>query len=141
LTALDNFIGSVFKIDQAVGPKEYRNQLLEIGPPLKKFDSQKFYLFVSWLKMVTNASQLPEDAKRELVNILDESKPEEAEKMVTNVEQTLGRMYEEGIMAGKMKDARKMLTMDMSEDLIAKITELPLEEIKKLKAEITGETH
>jgi predicted transposase/invertase (TIGR01784 family) len=145
LTALDNFIGSVFKIDQAVGPKEYRNRLLEIGPTLKKFDSQKFYLFVSWLKMVTNASQLPEEAKRELVNILDESKPEEAEKMVTNMEQTLGRMYEEGIlegiMAGKMKDARKMLTMDMSEDLIAKITELPLEEIKKLKAEITGETH
>lgn len=61
--------------------------------------------------------------------------------MVTNMEQTLGRMYEEGILEGKMKDARKMLAKNLSEDFIADITELPLEEIKKLKSEIAGETH
>ena len=158
LTALDNFIGSVFKIDQAVGPKEYRDRLLEIGPTLKKFDAKKFQLFVSWLKMVLNASRLPEETKRELTNILAETRPEEAEKMVTNMEQTLGRMYEEGkleglmagkaegkaegkeegILEGKMKDARKMLAKNMDEDLVADITELPLEEIKRLKAEIAG---
>jgi len=68
LTALDNFIGSAFKIDQAIGPKEYRNRLLEIGPTLKKFGTQKFQLFVSWLKMITNASGLPKAAKKELEN-------------------------------------------------------------------------
>lgn len=149
LTALDNFIGSVFKIDQAVNPKEYRNRLLEIGPTLKKFDAQKFQLFVSWLKMVLNASKLPEETKRELAGILDQSKPEEAEKMVTNMEQTLGRIYEEGklegIMAGeiksKMETARKMLAKNVSEDLIAEFTGLTLDQIKKLKCEITGETH
>jgi predicted transposase/invertase (TIGR01784 family) len=153
LTALDNFIGSVFKIDQAVDPKEYRNRLLEIGPTLKKFDAQKFQLFVSWLKMVLNASKLPEEAKRELTNILDKSRPEEAEKMVTNMEQTLGRMYEEGklegimagkeegILEGKMDTAKKMLAKNVSEDLIAEFTGLSLDQIRKLKSEITGETH
>jgi predicted transposase/invertase (TIGR01784 family) len=95
--------------------------------------------------MVLNSSKLPEETKRELASILDKSKPEEAEKMVTNMEQTLGRMYEEGIeegiLEGKMKDARKMLAKNLSEDFIADITELPLEEIKKLKSEIAGETH
>ena len=108
--------------------------------------------------MVLNASRLPEETKRELTNILAETRPEEAEKMVTNMEQTLGRMYEEGkleglmageakgkaegkaegILEGKMKDARKMLAKNMDEDLVADITELPLEQIKKLEAEIAG---
>lgn len=141
LTALDNFIGSVFKIDQAVSPKEYRARLLEIGPTLKKFDTQKFHLFVSWLKMVLNASKLPEETKRELTNILEEARPGEAEKMVTNMEQTLGRMYEEGLIAGMEQAARKMLAKNMSEDLIAEVTGLTLDQIKRLKSEIAGETH
>ena len=106
LTALNNFIGLVFKMDQSVSPKEYRNRLLEIGPNLKKFDAQKFQLFVSWLKMVTDASGLPETAKKEIANILDESKPEEAEQMVTNMEKIIGSMYEEGLNDGKMDDAK-----------------------------------
>jgi predicted transposase/invertase (TIGR01784 family) len=144
LTALDNFIGSAFKIDQAVGPKEYRNRLLEIGPTLKKFDTRKFQLFVSWLKMVTDASGLPEAAKKELANILDGSKPEEAEQMVTNMEKIIGSMYEEGKnegliageLKGKMDDAKKMLAENLSEDLIIKITGLPVEQIRKIKSEL-----
>ena len=95
--------------------------------------------------MVTNASQLPEEAKKELANILEESRPEEAEKMVTNMEHTLGRMYEEGLLAGEARGmeqtARRMLTKNMSEDLIAEVTGLSLDQIKKLKSEIAGDTH
>ena len=135
LTALNNFIGLVFKMDQSVSPKEYRNRLLEIGPNLKKFDAQKFQLFVSWLKMVTDASGLPETAKKEIANILDETKPEEAEQMVTNMEKIIGSMYEEGLNDGKMDDAKKMLEENLSEELIVKITGLPVEQIRKIKSE------
>jgi len=95
-------------------------------------------------KMVTDASGLPEAAKREIANILDESKPEEAEQMVTNMEKIIGSMYEEGknegLMAGelkgKMDDAKKMLAKNMPEDLIIEITGLPVAQIRKIKSEL-----
>jgi hypothetical protein len=61
------------------------------------------------------------------------------------MEQTLGRIYKDGIMAGEIKGkietARKMLAKNVSEDLIVEFTGLALDQIKKLKSEIAGETH
>ena len=47
----------------------------------------------------------------------------------------------EGKLAGKLEDARKMLLKNIDENLVAEITELPLEQIQRLKTEIAGEIH
>ena len=47
----------------------------------------------------------------------------------------------EGELKGKLETARKMLFQNLDESLIASCTELPLEEIQKLKLQITGENH
>jgi predicted transposase/invertase (TIGR01784 family) len=60
--------------------------------------------------------------------------------MVTNIEKIIENLYEEGkndgLMAGKMDDAKKMLAKNMSEDLIIEITGLPVEQIRKIKSEL-----
>jgi predicted transposase/invertase (TIGR01784 family) len=52
---------------------------------------------------------------------------------------------EEGLLTGEAKgrleDVRKMLLKNIDENLIVEITELPLKQIKILKAEISGEIH
>ena len=136
-------IGSVFLLDQEIDSKEYRNRLLGIAPILRKFNTNNFQLFKSWLKVISSAN-LPEQAKQEIIRIIDESTPEEVEKMVTNMERTLGNIYDEGkndgLIAGEIKgkidDAKKMLAENMSEDLIVKITGLPVEQIRKIKSEL-----
>lgn len=169
LSQLDNFIGSVFKMDQSVDPREYRNRLLELGPTLRKFDSQKFQLFISWLKMATEASGLSVTAKQAIRAILEESQPEEAEKMVSNMAETLGRFYEDGKQEGflsgiekgiekgieqgiekgiekgveqtKLETARKMLALGMAEDVIQQVTGLSPDQVKALRTENAGKSH
>jgi predicted transposase/invertase (TIGR01784 family) len=139
LMDLANLIGAVFLLDQEIDSKEYRNRLLGIAPILRKFDANSFQLFKSWLKIISSAD-LPEHTKQEIIRIIDESTPEEAERMVTNMEKTLGNIYEEGkndgFLAGKIEAAQKMLIENISEDLIVKITGLPVEQIRKIKLEL-----
>ncbi|MCL6592114.1 MAG: Rpn family recombination-promoting nuclease/putative transposase [Firmicutes bacterium] len=138
LKDLTNIIGTVFLLEQAKDVKEIMKDLLGIGPILRKFDAKSFQLFASWLKVILTA-RLPEKAKQEIIKILEESRPEEAEKMVTNIEKIIeeglmaGKM--EGILEGKMEDAKKMMTKNMPEDLIIEITGLSVEQIRKIKSE------
>jgi len=91
---------------------------------------------------------MPERAE-EISKIIIESRPGEVAKVVYNLEHTIREMKEEailagkaeGILEGKLDDARKMLAKNVSNDLIAEFTGLSLEQIKILKCETTGETH
>ena len=70
--------------------------------------------------------------------------PEEAERMVTNMERTLGKIYEdgknEGLIAGELKGkvevAKNLLTKNIAEDIIAETTGLPIEQIRKIKLDL-----
>jgi predicted transposase/invertase (TIGR01784 family) len=151
LIDLANLIGAVFLIDQSVDYKDCRSRLLGMAPILQKFDTKSFQLFANWLKMILTV-KLPDEAKLKIIKILDESKPEEADKMVTNIEKIIENLYEEGKndgliagkiegkiegkMEGKMDDAKKMLEEKLSEELIVKITGLPIEQIRKIKSEL-----
>jgi predicted transposase/invertase (TIGR01784 family) len=68
---------------------------------------------------------------------------EEVGKMLTTLinPAILEKGKEEGIKEGKLNVAKKMLAEGMVIPLIAKLTELPEEEILKLKQELTGENH
>ena len=87
---------------------------------------------------------MPEQTKLEIIRIIDESTSEEAEKMVTNMEKTLGNIYKEGEnegmiageLKGKMDAAKKRLAENLSEELSVRITGLPVEQIRKLKSEL-----
>jgi predicted transposase/invertase (TIGR01784 family) len=135
LMDLANLIGTVFLIDQSKDFKDYMNRLLEIGPILRKFDTKSFQLFASWLKMILSV-KLPDEAKQKIIKILDESKPEEAEKMVTNIEKIIENLYEEGLMAGKIEVAKNLLGKSITEDLVSETTGLPIEQIRKIKSEL-----
>lgn len=135
LTELTNLIGAVFLLDQSENFKEYCGKMLKIVPNLSKFNENDFLLFKNWIKLIFSMN-LPTEAKHEIVRILDESRPEEALKMVTNIEKVIGNVYEEGINDGKMDTAKKMLAKNMPEELINEITGLPVEQIRKLKSEL-----
>ena len=96
---------------------------------------KSFQLFASWLKMILSV-KLPDEAKQKIIKILDESKPEEAEKMVTNIEKIIENLYEEGLMAGKIEVAKNLLGKSITEDLVSETTGLPIEQIRKIKSEL-----
>jgi predicted transposase/invertase (TIGR01784 family) len=80
---------------------------------------------------------------------------EEAEQVVSNMARTWRKMYDDALLAGEakgkmegerdgerkgerkaaIKHAKSMLTKDMNEELIAEITGLTPEEIRKLRLE------
>jgi predicted transposase/invertase (TIGR01784 family) len=76
---------------------------------------------------------------------------EEAEQVVSNMARTWRKMYDDALLAGKLegknegklegerktalKHAKSMLSKDMNEELIAEITGLTPEEIRKLRME------
>jgi predicted transposase/invertase (TIGR01784 family) len=76
---------------------------------------------------------------------------EEAEQVVSNMARTWRKMYDDALLAGKLegkiegeragerktavKHAKSMLSKDMNEELIAEITGLTPEEIRKLRLE------
>lgn len=143
LMDLANLIGSVFLLDQTINYKEYCSRLLGIAPVLRKFSPKSFQLFINWLKLVSSVG-LPEQTKNEIVKILEASNPEEVEKMVSNMEHTLGNIYEEGkndgLIAGKIEGklevARNLLHKNIAEDIVVETTGLSIEQIRKIKAEI-----
>jgi len=135
LTELTNLIGAVFLLDQSENFKEYCEKMLKIAPNLSKFNDNDFQLFKNWIKIIFSMN-LPNEARQEIVRILDESRPEEAVKMVTNIEKVIGNVYEEGLNDGKMDAAKKMLAKNMPEELINEITGLPVEQIRKIKSEL-----
>jgi predicted transposase/invertase (TIGR01784 family) len=118
--------------------------VLGLGPTLKRFTPQKFQMFVTWLKLVSS-NNLPEPVRNEIITILEQSRPEEAEQMISNMGETLRKMYEdaktEGLLAGevkgkaeaKLEDAKKMLAKNLPEDLIIEITGLSPEQIRQIK--------
>lgn len=62
LIELANLIGTVFLLDQAISPQEYRRRFLEIGTVLRKLDSRTFRLFAMWYKSIA-VSGMPEQEK------------------------------------------------------------------------------
>jgi predicted transposase/invertase (TIGR01784 family) len=103
---------------------------------------------LTWLKLISSNS-LPEPVRNEIITILEQSRPEEAEQMISNMGETLRKMYEdaktEGLLAGEAKgkaegileanfeNAKKMLAKNLPEDLIIEITGLSPEQIRQIK--------
>jgi predicted transposase/invertase (TIGR01784 family) len=107
---------------------------------IKQLDEEEFMLFKSWTEKILTRNIQPEE-KNEVVTILQETRPEEVEQMISNVERVLKKTYkdaeikgiEQGIEQGVTKVAQQMLLEDVDIGIIKRCTGLSDEEIEKLK--------
>ena len=90
----------------------------------------------SWSQFIL-ARNLPQEGREEITRILDESSPEEVDKMISNVEKVIKKSVEDaekqGIEKRNMEIAKRMLEEKENIEKIIKYTGLSREEIEKLK--------
>ena len=144
LLELKNLMGAVFLLDQAKNLEEVVSYLKELIETFQKMDEKEFRLFVSWGQNILTRG-LSSKEEKEIKTILDNSRPEEVDEMITNVEKVLKKSYEDAEKKGKEegkkeakkerdKEIAKLMLADRKDiDEIMKYTNLTKEEIEKLK--------
>jgi len=94
------------------------------------------YLFKRWTERILTRNIEPEE-KKEVASILQETRPEEVEQMISNVERVLKKTYQDaekkGVELGVTKVARQMLIEGIDLEIIKRCTGLSDEKIEKLK--------
>jgi len=97
---------------------------------------EEFKLLKSWSKFIL-ARDIPQEGKEEIVNILEESRPEEVDKMISNVERVIKKSMEdarkEGMEKRNVEIAKQMLSEGEDIEKIIRYTGLTREDIEKLK--------
>jgi predicted transposase YdaD len=145
-----NLIGGVFLLDQNVAPEVYHQRMISMTPIFKQYGKPVLELFFNWFAKVI-CRDLSQENKAEILLELEKLNLEEAEQVVSNMARTWRKMYDDALLAGKLegknegklegerktalKHAKSMLSKDMNEELIAEITGLTPEEIRKLRLE------
>jgi hypothetical protein len=145
-----NLIGGVFLLDQNVAPEVYHQRMISMTPIFKQYGKPVLELFFNWFVKVI-CRDLSRENKAEILLELEKLNLEEAEQVVSNMARTWRKMYDDALLAGKLegknegklegerktalKHAKSMLSKDMNEELIAEITGLTPEEIRKLRME------
>jgi hypothetical protein len=152
LLALSGLFGAVFFVDQAKDLEEIITRLKLLAETIKNLDREEFDLFTSWAENILTRN-MKDDKKKEVVNILQETRPEEVEEMISNVEKVLKKTYkdaerqgiekgiergiergiEQGIEQGILLVARKMLLEGEDIQKIMKYTGLSKVAIEQLK--------
>ncbi len=152
LLDLSSLISSVFLVDQAGDLEEIIERLKKLTVTVKQLDEEEFILFKNWTERILTRNIEPEE-KKEVASILKETRPEEVEQMISNVERVLKKTYKDaekkgieqgkeqgmemGIEIGKelnmVKVARQMLLEDIDLEIIKRCTGLSGEALEKLK--------
>ena len=126
----------VFMLERVEKLEEIVDCFYKMISVIKKLNPEEFKLLKSWSKFIL-ARDLSKEGKEELVRILDESRTEEVEKMISNVERVIKKSIddamEKGMEQGIVKVARQMLADQEKLEKIIKYTGLSREEIEKLK--------
>ena len=140
LLELSNLFSVVFMLERVEKLEEIVDCFYKMISVIKKLNPEEFKLLKSWSKFIL-ARDLPKEGKEELVRILDESRTEEVEKMISNVERVIKKSIddamekgmEKGMEQGIVKVARQMLADQEKLEKIIKYTGLSREEIENLK--------
>jgi predicted transposase/invertase (TIGR01784 family) len=144
LLELSGLFGAVFLVDQAKDLEEIITRLKLLAETIKKLDPEEFELFTSWTENILTRNIQPEE-KNEVVTILQETRPEEVEQMISNVERVLKKTYkdaeikgieqgiEKGIEQGILLVARQMLLEGEDVEKIIRYTGLSMEAIEQLQ--------
>ncbi len=103
---------------------------------LKKRIREEKFQFTSWVENILTRNMKP-DSKKEVVKMLQDTRPEEVEEMISNVERVLKKSYKDaekqGIEQGILKVAKQMLIEGEDIEKIEKYTGLSKETIEQLK--------
>ena len=85
LLELSNLFSVVFMLERVEKLEEIVDCFYKMIAVIKKLTPEEFKLLKSWSKFIL-ARDLPKEGKEELIRMLDESRTEEVEKMLSNVE-------------------------------------------------------
>ncbi len=153
LKVIGNFIAAMFYIDKHVDRSgellEALNSMTEI---LRKSNANQFNVFKRWLTYVLKPF-LEDVSEEELAETLEDIDPLEVEKVYSHAARAIRKEHaenkknwiaegkkegikegkEEGIELEKYKIAKAMKANGIDEAVIKNCTELPIEEIRKLK--------
>jgi len=95
-----NVIASVFLLDQKMVPRELVHRLHKLINVLKELSPDEFRQLTTWMKNVIKP-KTPATLQVQVDGILDATNPWEVEQMITNLEITLDKMWQEAILQGK----------------------------------------
>ncbi len=136
LLELSNLVGSVFLVDKSNELQDIIEQLKKLIAIIKNLETEEFRLFTNWAEKILTRD-LPLKQKGKVTNFLKDTRPEEVEEMITNVERVLKKSWKEaetkGVEKGVEKVARQMLIDGEPVEKIMKYTGLSEEELEKLK--------
>jgi len=144
LLELSGLFGAVFLVDQAKDLEEIIARLKLLAETIKNLEDEEFALFTSWAENILTRN-MKSDQKKEVANILQETRPEEVEEMISNVEKVLKKTYKEaekqgmekgmekGIARGILLVARQMISEGEDIEKIMKYTGLSRQDIEQLK--------
>ncbi len=136
LLELSNLISVVFMLDRVEELEEIVECFYKAVSVIRNLTPEEFKLLKSWSKFIL-ARDLPREGKEEIGRILDESRTEEVDEMISNVERVIKKSMEDaekqGMEKGIEKVARQMLSKGIDIDTIANCTGLSKEEVERFK--------
>ena len=143
LLKLPNLIKAVFLMDRARNQEEIMQQFYKIENILTGFTVSDYQLFKTWVENILSRG-LPVEKQAEVVRIIEESDPEEVSEMISNVERVLKEAFKKtqmdslamGREEGRLEMAERMLSENLSIDLVARITGLSYAEVGKIRQRI-----
>jgi len=132
LLQLSNLIGSVFLVDKSSELEDIIEQLKKLISIIKNLEAEEFRLFTNWAEKILTRD-VPLKEKGKVTNFFKDTRPEEVEEMITNVERVLKKSWEDAENKGVEKVAKQMLIKGEPVEKIMEYTGLSKEEIEELK--------
>jgi flagellar biosynthesis/type III secretory pathway protein FliH len=100
-----------------VDPLDLTGRLRELASVLANMTPEQFRQVTVWLKNISGR-KLPEPLRAEVDKVLDETKPQEVTKMISNIERTLDKMQKQSLMYGKAEGKAEGLLEGKAEGLV-----------------------
>ncbi len=118
LLSLSNLIGTVFMLDKVTGLEEIIDGFNKTIETIKKLTPEEFTLFKEWSGKIL-ARNLPEKNKKEISNIVTNTRLEEADMMITNLERVIKESIENAEREGQLIGQREGQLIGQREGLRA----------------------
>ena len=128
LLELSNLVGSVFLVDKSSELEDIIEQLKKLISIIKNLEAEEFRLFTNWAEKILTRD-VPLKQKETLTIFYKDTRPEEVEEMITNVERVLKKSWKEAENKGVEKGARQMLIKGVPTEEIMEYTGLSEEEL------------
>jgi len=119
-------------VDKSSELEDITEQLKKLISIIKNLEAEEFNLFTNWAQNILTRD-VPSNQKDKVTNFLKDTRPEEVEEMITNVERVLKKSWKEAENKGVEKVAKQMLLKDEPIEKIIEYTGLSEEELEKLK--------